>query len=133
MEAPLQFLAYEELVEVVTRAVAKLKLDRPAKKQDACAKSKLDKQLLRARTQPPLWGLPFFPDPHTKVSRSCNYPDSARLFSSNSATYSNIVGLNEQCYQAMPRIEQMLASYLSHVSASPLNASRLPTRPLKAT
>jgi len=36
--------AYEDLVEVRTRAVAKLNIDWPAKKQGAHPKRKLDKQ-----------------------------------------------------------------------------------------
>lgn len=48
-----QSLTYEELAEVVTRAVAKLNLGWPAEKQDIHPGSKLDNCFLRARTQPP--------------------------------------------------------------------------------
>lgn len=60
--SPPQSLTYEELVEVVTRAVAKLNTDSPAEKQDTCPKSKLGEHFLRARTQPSRPSI--FPDLH---------------------------------------------------------------------
>lgn len=50
VNSPPQSLAYEELVEVVTHAVAKLNIEWPAKKQDARPKSKLDERFLKARS-----------------------------------------------------------------------------------
>lgn len=44
--------AYEELMEVVTRAVARLNIDWPAEKQDVCPKSKLDLRFLPSQSQP---------------------------------------------------------------------------------
>lgn len=70
VESPPESLAYEQLVEVVTCAVTKVNLDRPAEKQDICPSNKLDDHFLRAITQPPRQGLTFFPDLHTDVSRS---------------------------------------------------------------
>ncbi len=55
---------YEELVEVVTRAAAKLSLDWPVEPQ----RGKLDERFLRFRTSPPHRSLPFFPrSPHWGV------------------------------------------------------------------
>ncbi|KAL0185522.1 hypothetical protein M9458_017192, partial [Cirrhinus mrigala] len=85
---------YEELVEVVTRAVAKLKLDWPAEKPTEPPRSKLDERFLRSKPPPPRRGLPFFPDLHTEVSRS-----SATLH------YSNVVGAVEHGYGMMPRVD----------------------------
>ncbi len=45
--SPLQSPQYEELLEVVTRAVAKLNIDWPAEKQAEPQKSKLDERFLR--------------------------------------------------------------------------------------
>jgi len=46
--------AYEDLVEVRTRAVAKLNIDWPAKKQGAHPKRKLDKHFLsQTNVSPP--------------------------------------------------------------------------------
>lgn len=56
--------AYEELVEVVTQAVAKFNTDWQEEKQEVCRKSKL----AHSKSQPPHWGLPFFPDIHTDMS-----------------------------------------------------------------
>lgn len=57
--------AYEELIEVVTRAVAKLNIDWQAEKQEVQHKIKLDERFLSSRSQPPRRGLSFFPDFHT--------------------------------------------------------------------
>lgn len=53
---------YEELVEVVTRAVARLSIVWPAERQDICL------------------GLTFFLDLHTDVSRSWRKPFSSHVF-----------------------------------------------------
>ncbi len=66
----LQSPQYEELLEVVTRAVAKLNIDWPAEKQAEPQKSKLDERFLRTKPLPPRRSLPFFPDLYTEVSRS---------------------------------------------------------------
>lgn len=50
--------AYEELVEVVTRAVTKLNFDWLTESQNACPK--LDLHFLPSKVQPPCRGLPFF-------------------------------------------------------------------------
>ncbi len=52
---------YEELVEVVTHATAKLSLEPQ--------RGKLDERFLRFKTSPPHRSLPFFHDLHTEVSR----------------------------------------------------------------
>ncbi|XP_048037449.1 uncharacterized protein LOC125262674 [Megalobrama amblycephala] len=132
-EPPSSSPAYEELLEVVTRAVAKLKIDWPAERADARPKSKLDERFLPARSLPQRRGLPFFPDLHTEVSRSWKKPASYRVFSPQTSMYSNIVGLKQQGYAAMPRVEETLAGYLSPESASSLKTPTLPTKPLKTT
>ncbi|KAL0175067.1 hypothetical protein M9458_031035, partial [Cirrhinus mrigala] len=122
---------YEELLEVVNRAVAKLNIDWPAESQAEPQKSKLDERFLRSR--PPSARLPFFPDLHTEVSSSWNTPFSARLFIPASYNYGNVAGMDEQGYRAMPRVEQTLASYLSPGLASSLKAPVLPSKPLRVT
>ena len=118
--------AYEELVDVITRAVEKLNIEWPAEKRDARPKSKLDERFLPSiKTLPPR-GLPFFPDLHSELSRSWNKPYSSRLYSPHVHVYSDIRGLREYGYGSMPQAEQTLASYLSPGSASSLKASALP-------
>ncbi|MGL5405218.1 MAG: hypothetical protein ACRDAX_00050, partial [Propionibacteriaceae bacterium] len=132
-DSPPQSRAYEELVEVVTRAVEKLNIDWPSERQDVRPKSKLDERFLPARSQPQRRGLPFFPDLHTEVSRSWEKPMSYRVFSPQSTHYSSIMNKKEHGYGEMPKIEDTLASYLSPESASSLKAPTLPTKPVKLT
>ncbi|KAI2657205.1 hypothetical protein H4Q32_021306 [Labeo rohita] len=83
---------YEELLEVVTRAVAKLNIDWPAEKQAEPQRSKLDERFL------------------------------PRLFVPASDYYGNVAGTTECGYRAIPRVEQTLASYLSPEVALSLKA-----------
>ncbi len=70
-DSPPQSPQYEELLEVVTRAVAKLNIDWPAKKQTEPQKSKLDERFLRARTTTSMPEPSVFPrSPHRGVSRA---------------------------------------------------------------
>ncbi len=124
---------YEELVEVITRAAAKLSLDWSAERPVEPQRGKLDERFLRFQTAPPHRSLPFFPDLHTEVSRSWGKPFSARLFVPLSDYYGNVAGTNERGYRAMPRVEQTLASYLSPHAASSLKAPTLPTKPLRTS
>ncbi|KAL0173005.1 hypothetical protein M9458_033316, partial [Cirrhinus mrigala] len=128
-----QFPQYEELLEVVTRAVAKLNIDWPAEPQVEPQKSKPDERFLRSRPPSARRSLPFFPDLHTEVSRTWNEPFSSRLFIPASYNYGCVAGLHERGYRAMPRVEQTLASYLSPVLASSLKAPVLPSKPLRVT
>ncbi|ROL49822.1 hypothetical protein DPX16_1193 [Anabarilius grahami] len=74
-DSPLHSPASEELLEVLSRAVARLNIDWPAEKQEQAVKSKLDERFLPSRSaQPPRRALPFFPDLHTEVSRSWKRP-----------------------------------------------------------
>lgn len=109
-ESPLQSPAFEELLDVVTKEVANLKIEWPSVKQKAAKKSKLDECFRRS--------LPFFPDLHAEVSRSWKTPFSASISSPNVPNYSNIVGLRGNGYEVMPRVEEPLASYLSPNAAS---------------
>ncbi|KAL0160826.1 hypothetical protein M9458_044551, partial [Cirrhinus mrigala] len=128
-----QSVQYEELLEVVTRAVEKLEIDWPAESQAEPQRSRLDERFLQSRPPSARQSLPFFPDLHTEVSRLWNSPFSARLFIPASYNYGSIAGLDERGYRAMPRVEQPLASYLSPGSASSLKAPALPTKPLRVT
>ncbi len=98
-DEPPQSAQYDELVEVITRALAELNLEWPAEKQSEPSKSKLDERFLRSKPLPPRRGLPFFPNLHSEVSRSWARPYSARLFSPSLTDYSNISGLNECGYR----------------------------------
>lgn len=105
VDSPPQSLMYEELMEVVTHAVAKLNIEWPAEKQDARPKSKLDENFLKARSQLSRRGLSFFPDLHVEVTRSWDKSCSSRFFSPMVSIYSNITGLNEKGYGPMPAVD----------------------------
>lgn len=126
--------AYEELVEVVTRAVARLNISWPSEKQEATVvKSKLDERFLQHRAQPQHRGLPFFPDLHNELCKSWSRPHSSRLSNPTVLDYSNIMGAGENGYGRMPRVEEALASYLSPDAASSLKTPVLPTKPCRDT
>ncbi|KAL0163886.1 hypothetical protein M9458_039639, partial [Cirrhinus mrigala] len=127
-EASPQSVQYEELLEVVTRAVAKLNIDWPAEERVAPQRSKLDERFLQSKPPSPRRSLPFFPDLHAEIARSWERPYSARLFVPASDYYGNVAGLDERAYKAMARVEQTLASYLSPGVASSLKAPTLPSK-----
>ncbi len=128
-DSPPQSPKYEELLEVVTRTVAKLNIDWPAEKQAEPQESKLDKRFLRSKPPPPCRSLPFFPDLHTKVSRLWARAFSSRLFNPASSHYANVAGVSDHGYRVMPRVEQTLASYLSPGAPLSSKAPALPSKP----
>ena len=69
-DSPPHVPAYEELVEVVSRAVARLNISWPHERQETLIKSKLDERFLQHREQPRHRGLPFFPDLHNELCKS---------------------------------------------------------------
>ncbi len=72
--SPIQSPQYEELLEVVTRAVAKLNIDWPTDNQTEKQRNKLDERFLRSKSLPIRRSLPFFPDLHTEVSKIVEEP-----------------------------------------------------------
>ncbi|KAI2655955.1 Transposon Ty3-G Gag-Pol polyprotein [Labeo rohita] len=124
---------YDELLEVVTRAVERLNLDWPEANLVDLPASRLDERFLRSQAAPSRRSLPFFPDLHTEVCRSWKNPFSARLYIPASDYYGNVAGLTEKGYKRMPPVEQALASHLSSVETSSLKAPSLPTKPLRVT
>ncbi len=121
VDLPPQSILFEELLEVVTRAVAKLNIDWPTEVQEKHSKSKLNERFLRSKSLPPRWGLPFFPDLHTEVSRSLKKPFSARIFSPNASLYAKAVGLKERWLWDMWHRPSSLCSL------------ELPTKPLRTS
>ncbi|KAL0155903.1 hypothetical protein M9458_050166, partial [Cirrhinus mrigala] len=107
VEEPLpQSLQYEELLDVVTCAVSKLNIEWPAKDKEPSLPSR-PPFILRS------WARPF-------LAPASDY-------------YGNVAGLGKRGYKAMPRVEQILASYLSPGMASSLKAPSLPSKPLRTT
>ncbi len=77
---PTAFASLPELVDVVTRAMAKLNINWPFECHVKLQRGKLDEGFLRFKIPPPHRSLPFFPNLHTEVSRSWAKPFLARLF-----------------------------------------------------
>ncbi len=121
---PPQSRAYEELVEVVTRAVEKLSINWPAERDDIRSKGKLDERFLPSRAKPQCRGLPFF---------SWEKPVSYRVYSTQTSHYSSILNKEVHGYGEMPKVEETLASYLSPESSSSTRYPVLPTKPVRTT
>lgn len=133
LNQPLHAPAQEELVEVLTRAVAKLRIEWPQEEPEIQPPSKLDERFYKRRSQPPRRGLPFFPDLHNELCKSWEKPYSARLSNPPVLDFSNVLGAAERGYGTMPRVEEALASYLSPEAASSLKAPVLPSKPCRDT
>ncbi|KAI2649994.1 ORF V: Enzymatic polyprotein [Labeo rohita] len=124
--------AYEELLEVVTRAVDRLKLDWP-QKQETLKRSKLDDRFLSGGRGegPQRRSLPFFGDLHDELARSWSKPYSSRVFVPSTSIYSTIVDSQAQGYMMMPQVEETLAGYLSPGSSSSLKKTYAPNQALQ--
>ncbi|KAL0199682.1 hypothetical protein M9458_002869, partial [Cirrhinus mrigala] len=117
VEEPLpQSLQYEELLEVVTRAVSKLNIDWPAEEKAALQK-----------ISPHLHAGAFLSSLTSMLKSRGRGQDHFRLACSSPPL--TIKGV----YKAMPRVELTLASYLSPGAASFLKAPTLPSKPLRTT
>ncbi|CAM4528872.1 unnamed protein product [Leuciscus chuanchicus] len=102
-DSPPQSHAFEELLDVITRAVDRLSIEWPEDRQDVRSKSKLDERFLPSRAQPQRRSLPFFPDLHTEVSRSWGKPVSYRVYAPQTSHYSSIQNYKDYGYGEMPK------------------------------
>ncbi|KAL0203138.1 hypothetical protein M9458_001156, partial [Cirrhinus mrigala] len=114
VQAP-QFPQYEELLEVVTRAVAKLNIDWPPESLVEPQRSKLDESTPEPSFFSPISTLRCRDRGITLSRPACSSPPPI----------TTVI--------AMPRVEQTLASYLSPAAASSLKALVLPSKPLRVT
>lgn len=112
--------AYEELMEVITHAVAKLNIEWPARRK---------KFSLLVHNK----GLPFYHDVHTEVWKSWNKHFSYRVYFPATSNYDNILGGKTSGCDAMPKVEETLASNLLLETVSSLKAPTLPTKPVRTT
>ncbi|XP_032363307.1 uncharacterized protein LOC116675969 [Etheostoma spectabile] len=124
---------YDELLDVVTRAVAKLGLDWPQAVRELNAGGRLDDRFLRSHSVPPRRSMPFFPDLHSELCRSWDKPYSARLSTPQLLEFGNVAGIKDCGYGTMPRVEDSLASYLSPQLTSSFGKPALPTGPCRVT
>ncbi len=121
---------YGELLDIMTRATARLSLDWSAETQERTSISRLDEHFLAGhkRSAPP--SLPFLPELHSELLRSWRNPFSVRVFP---PSYANVKGLEDSGYTEMPRMEESLAGYLTAPQASSWKAPTLPSKPCQFT
>ncbi len=104
--------AYDELLEVMERTMARL--DLPWKRAKMVApRGRLDEPYLSVHNRPARVSLPFLPDLHAEVEREWKKPFSARIHRLQHTSYANVEGMRENGYEKMPPVEETLASYLS--------------------
>ncbi len=124
--------AYEELLDVMERATARLDLPWERTKM-AAPRGRLDERFLPGHKTSAQVNLPFLPDLHTEVEKEWKKPFSARIHKFQRNSYANIAGMRENGYERMPPVEETLASYLSMGETPSLKVPSLPSRPLQAT
>lgn len=120
---------HEELLEVVTHAMARLQLDWP-QEQETPKRSKLEDRFLSGGQVegPERRSLPCFEDLHDELTCSWGKPYSFHVFVLSMSTYSTIVGARAYDYMIMPKVEETLVGYLSPGSSSSLKTAALPTK-----
>ncbi len=124
--------AYEELLEVMERATARLHLPWERTKM-AAPPGRLDERYLSGHKPPAQVSLPFLPDLHTEVEREWKKPFSSRIHRFQHTSYANIARMRESGYERMPPVEETLASYLSMGNTASLKVPSLPFKPLQDT
>ncbi|KAL0173531.1 hypothetical protein M9458_029499, partial [Cirrhinus mrigala] len=124
--------AYEELLEVMDRATARL--DLPWKRaREVAPRGRLNERYLSDHSLPAQVSLPFLPDLHTEIEKVWKRPHSSRIHNFPHSNYANIEGMREHGYQRLPPVEETLASYLSLGKAASLKTPSLPSIPLQVT
>ncbi len=124
--------AYEELLEVMEHATARLHLPWERTKM-AAPPGRLDERYLSGHKPPAQVSLPFLPDLHTEVEREWKKPFSSRIHRFQHTSYANIARMRESGYERMPPVEETLASYLSMSDTASLKVPSLPFKPLQDT
>ncbi len=124
--------AYEELLEVMERATARLHLPWERTKM-AAPPGRLDERYLSGHKPPAQVSLPFLPDLHTEVEREWKKPFSSRIHRFQHTSYANIARMRESGYERMPPVEETLASYLSMGDTASLKVPFLPFKSLQDT
>ncbi len=124
--------AYEELLEVMEHATARLQLPWERTKM-AAPPGRLDERYLSGHKPPAQVSLPFLPDLHTEVEREWKKPFSSRIHRFQHTSYANIARMRESGCERMPPVEETLASYLSMSDTASLKVPSLPFKPLQDT
>ncbi len=124
--------AYEELLEVMERATARLDLPWERTKM-AVPRGRLDERYLSGHKHPAQVNLPFLPELHSEVEKEWKKPFSSRIHRFQHTSYANIEGMRENGYEKMPPVEETLASYLSMGKTASLKVPSLPSKPLQDT
>ncbi len=124
--------AYEELLDVMERATARLDLPWERTKMAAPLISMSDSFLA---IKPQLkWTFHFFLISRSeKVEKEWKKTFFSRIHKFQHTSYANITGMRERGYERMPPVEEMLASYPSMGETASLKVPSLPSKPLQDT
>ncbi len=93
--------AYEELLDVMERATARLDLPWERTKMTA-PRGRLDERYLSGHKTPAQVNLPFLPDHHTEVEKEWKKPFSSRIHRFQHTSYANIIGMREKAMRGCP-------------------------------
>ncbi len=124
--------AYEELLEVMERATARLDLPWERTKM-AVPQGRLDERYLSGHKRPAQVSLPFLPELHSEVEKEWKKTFSSRIQRFQHTSYANIERMRESGYEKIPPVEETLASYLSMGKTASLKFPSLPSKPLQDT
>ncbi len=100
--------AYDELLEVMERATARLDLPWKRAKMEA-PRRRLDERYLSGQDPSARVSLPFLPDLHAEVKKEWKKSFSSRISRFQHTSYANIEGMHENGYEGMPHVEEMLS------------------------
>ncbi len=103
--------AYEELLEIMERATARLHLPWERTKMVA-PPGRLDERYLSGHKPPAQVSLPFLPDRHTEVEREWKKPFSSRIHRFQHTSYANIARMRESGYERMPSVSLWVTQLL---------------------
>ncbi len=121
---------YEELLEVMERATARLDIQWRHEKVGV-VRSRLDERFLSGHNLPALLSFPFLPDLHSEIEKAWDKLYSACIHRCQHANYADVKGMREHGYALMPPIEGTVGSYLLAGETSTSKAPAPPSKPLK--
>lgn len=117
---------HEEILEVVSHAVARIQLEHNTSRRHQSAQSYMTDFCQVARGRGLSVGLYL----HDELTHSWGNPYSSRVFVPLTSTYLTIVGANTRSYMMMHQVEEILAGYLYPGSASSARAPLCLVTPL---
>lgn len=123
----------EELLKILTEAVADLGLDWSQPEQPA--KNRMDMWFLQqgCHDAAPHRPAPFFPEVHEEILRSCRSPHSARGQPVGTCLLSTVDGADHLGYNKPPPVEESVVAHLCPTARGWKSTPLLPSKPCRAT